>query len=304
MKIYDPAEDGYSILPSDLGQSVVRVVLVSCVVIWTVVSASSRSPEALIGQPHFRFALLYWAVSIIALIWTAVVLGKAARTSRLFLATRVASVFTDVSAASVYTAISGEAGIILYPVYLTICIGYGFRFGVRYLYLALVISAVFFSFAAQANPYIADNEILVWAYYLGIAVVPLYSASLLNRHREVLERIREVNLARSRFIANMSHELRTPLHAIISVSDLLSEEQSPKRDEVDGTYQKLRMIGDSAQHLLNLVNRVLDIASADAGGLGNIELRNIELGKTILASLRICQLELPKKRRHVHGIRF
>ena len=295
MKIYDPAEDGYSILPSDLGQSVVRVVLVSCVVIWTVVSASSQSAEALIGQPHFHFALLSWAVSIIAFIWTAVVLGRAARTSRLFLATRVASVFTDVGAASVYTAISGEAGIILYPVYLTICIGYGYRFGVRYLYLALVISAVFFSFAAQANPYIADNEILVWAYYLGIAVVPLYSASLLNRHREVLERIREVNLARSRFIANMSHELRTPLHAIISVSDLLSEEQSPKRDEVDGTYQKLRMIGDSAQHLLNLVNRVLDIASADAGGLGNIELRNIEFGKTILASLRICQPNAEQK---------
>lgn len=277
----------YEVRPSDLSQAIFRVALVSCVVVWTAYIAASFSVAAMLDSPVFQFSILYWLLSVAVLIWTASVLHTAPVTSKLYGITRTISVFLDVGAASFYTAISGEAGIILYPVYLTMSIGYGYRFGVRYLYLALGVSALFFSFAAKSNPYIGNNPSLLWAYYLGMILVPLYSASLLNKHREVLARIREVNSARSRFIANMSHELRTPLHAIISVSDLLTEEAENER--FLGTRHKLRMISDSAQHLLNLVNRVLDVASADAGGMGTVNPQPIDLEKTVLSSVRICQ---------------
>ncbi len=281
--------ESYEIRPSDLSQAVFRVLLVSAVVIWTAVNGQTNSLVDIIREPHFQFAVLYWVISVLMFCWTAYLLARVRPNSLLYQITRVFGIFTDVGAASVYTAISGAAGIILYPVFLTISIGYGYRFGVRYLYAALVVSAVFFGFAVQRNSYIIENTNLILAYYLGIALVPLYSASLLNKHREVLQRLKEVNLARSRFIANMSHELRTPLHAIISVADLLSEDFRERANEVDGTYQKVGMIGDSAHYLLDLVNRVLDIASADAGGVGAAKLATVNLRETIATSLKVCR---------------
>ena len=281
--------DHFEISPSDLGQAKFRVALVSAVVIWTVLSADTTQSTEFFREPHFLFALLYWVISFVVYLWTRWYLVKTDLSSVLYPVTRGAGILTDVGAASVYTAISGEAGIILYPIYLTISIGYGYRFGVSYLYLALLTSAAFFGIAAQHNSYIANNTNLIWTYYLGIALVPLYSASLLNRHRDVIERIKEVNSARTRFIANMSHELRTPLHAIISVADLLAEDSKDLGTHKADSSIKLRMIGDSAHHLLALVNRVLDIASADASGMTLTRQNRIKLDDTVCASLRICQ---------------
>ena len=289
-------ESQYDVSPSDLGQSVFRVALVSIIAIWTYVVAFRRSGEWFPPEANFRFALVYLALSLVIFVWTFGVLRQRPSASRLFTATRVISVFTDVGAVSVYTGLSGEDGVILYPIYLTCIIGYGYRFGLRYLYLTLAVSASTFALALMANDYLASSGNLIAAYYLSILIVPIYATSLLKQHRLVLDKIREVNAARSRFIANMSHELRTPLHAIISVSDLLGEDLEQRPDERDVQLQKVRMIGDSGQHLLDLVNRVLDMASADAGGVGTVRLANLELKQVLLSSIRICQPNAEKKR--------
>lgn len=73
----------------------------------------------------------------------------------------------------------------------------------------------------------------------------------------------EANLAKSQFIANMSHELRTPLNAIIGYSEMLAEEENEK-----GNTQALSDLGkikSAGDHLLRLVNNVLDISNIDAG---------------------------------------
>jgi signal transduction histidine kinase len=87
------------------------------------------------------------------------------------------------------------------------------------------------------------------------------------RSREVMQRsmidLREANLAKSRFLANMSHELRTPLNAIIGFSEVLA---SAMFGPLDGRYQGYaRDINSSGQHLLSLINDVLDIAKIEAG---------------------------------------
>ncbi len=89
----------------------------------------------------------------------------------------------------------------------------------------------------------------------------LESARLRNENRDIAETSRLKGL----FLANMSHELRTPLNAIIGFSYLLREgvvgESSPK------FHEYLDHIHDSGQHLLALINDVLDLSKVAAGKL-------------------------------------
>ena len=74
----------------------------------------------------------------------------------------------------------------------------------------------------------------------------------------------EANLAKSRFLATMSHELRTPLNAILGFSEIMRAEilgphNNPTYKEYAGD------IHQSGQHLLNLINEILDISRIEAG---------------------------------------
>ena len=93
------------------------------------------------------------------------------------------------------------------------------------------------------------------------------SAWLLHRQRMISLRLRESqeraessNRLKSEFLASVSHELRTPLNGIIGYADLLREtsEDEPHREYAG-------VIFDSSQHLLELVNSILDMARVEAG---------------------------------------
>jgi len=81
---------------------------------------------------------------------------------------------------------------------------------------------------------------------------------------EARRRAEESNLAKSRFLASMSHELRTPLNAILGFSEVMSGEVlGPIANESYKEY-----VGDihrSGQHLLNLINEILDLSRIEAG---------------------------------------
>ncbi len=283
------ANSNLEVRPSDLDQAFVRVVFVSAVVLWSYANAPASTPLEALNYKYFTLAFSYWTFSLLAYGWTYFFIQRVDANSPTLLATRIVSIFADIGAISGYTAISGSFGVILFPVYLNSIIGYGYRFGVKYLYFTLAVAAVFFTIAVLYNQYLRESRELVFAYYLGMVLVPLYSASLLKKHREVLERIRDLNDARSRFIANMSHELRTPLHAIISVSDVLKETIDDARSHKESRHQKMQMISDSAQHLLGLVNKILDVASADAGKVPTRQREWINVVNVVQTALRICQ---------------
>ena len=81
---------------------------------------------------------------------------------------------------------------------------------------------------------------------------------------EARRRAEEANLAKSRFLASMSHELRTPLNAILGFSEVMGNEVlGPMQNETYREYA--RDIHGSGQHLLNLINEILDLSRIEAG---------------------------------------
>ena len=77
-------------------------------------------------------------------------------------------------------------------------------------------------------------------------------------------RAEKANNSKSQFLANMSHELRTPLNAIIGYSEMLKEEFED--DDLPKVYSDdCDRIHDSGEHLLHLINEVLDLSKIEAG---------------------------------------
>ncbi|MDZ4765086.1 MAG: GAF domain-containing protein [Chloroflexota bacterium] len=94
------------------------------------------------------------------------------------------------------------------------------------------------------------------------------------RERLTAERLRDVDRLKSQFLANMSHELRTPLNSIIGYSEVLMDGDDGKLP--NEAQEDVRVINQSGQHLLALINEILDLAKIEAGEM-KIDLQPLDL---------------------------
>jgi signal transduction histidine kinase len=95
--------------------------------------------------------------------------------------------------------------------------------------------------------------------------------------REIEDKSRQIEAAnrhKSEFLANMSHELRTPLNAIIGFSEVLKERMFGELNEKQAEYTD--DILTSGQHLLSLINEILDLSKVEAGRM-ELELATFDL---------------------------
>jgi signal transduction histidine kinase len=103
-------------------------------------------------------------------------------------------------------------------------------------------------------------------------------ASLVQAEHEITQardRAEKAAATKTRFMSNMSHELRTPLNAIIGTTHILMQEQGQLQDD-----EHFKILIDSSQHMLHLVNEVLDFNKLDEGKLELVQ-APMDLGATL-----------------------
>ena len=83
--------------------------------------------------------------------------------------------------------------------------------------------------------------------------------------RHAMQQAEEATRAKSQFLANMSHELRTPLNAVIGITEMLEEDAEDLGQ--DDFVEPLRRIRGAGNHLLHLINEILDLSKIEAGRL-------------------------------------
>ena len=173
--------------------------------------------------------------------------------------------------------------------YCFVILGVQFRFAL----LAGLLILAAFGAAMWGEPSLQVSEPAYWTYH--VVTLFILSAGVgwwrefllrqdfatrwaLHEAREEAERLART---KSEFLATMSHEMRTPMNAVIGLTHLL------RRDTTDAAQaERVDRVADAAQHLLHIINDVLDLARIESGKL---ELESIEFDLDVLLS-RCCAL--------------
>ncbi len=108
-----------------------------------------------------------------------------------------------------------------------------------------------------------DEEISTLETLAAQLAVAIQNARTFREQQETAERLKEIDKLKTQFLANMSHELRTPLNSIIGFSRVILK-------GIDGPLTELQKadltsIYNSGQHLLGLINNILDLSKIEAG---------------------------------------
>ncbi len=110
---------------------------------------------------------------------------------------------------------------------------------------------------------------------------------------DALFRANEASRAKSTFLANMSHELRTPINAVIGFSEIMAKELFGPL--ANPQYKQYSIdIFDSANHLLDLINDILDMAKLETGKY-SLSARPFELAVAIEQAVRLTRRKAEEK---------
>ena len=202
---------------------------------------------------------------------------------------RIVGMCVDIGALTYCLYVGGSTTAVLYPIYLWIIFGNGFRFGLRYLFASMALALIGFATLLAASPYWSGTGHLGIGLLAGLLVLPAYTSTLIRSLNKARTEAEEASKAKSQFLASVSHELRTPLNAVIGMSDLLNDSRLDA-DQAD----MVTTVSGSARSLLALIEGILDFSRIESGRMP-IESVDFDLHQTLTAVKNMLQAEARAK---------
>jgi signal transduction histidine kinase len=158
--------------------------------------------------------------------------------------------------------VGGEYTAPLFAIILWITVGYGMRYGSRYLAIGTGLALSSLMAMIALSSYWRDHPFLIGTFIFTAIIVPAYAHSLLGDTRRARDAAIAADLAKSRFLAQASHDLRQPIHAISLFTACLRDERlTPDQQEMVDSIDR------SLNSVTRLFRSLLDISTLDSGKL-------------------------------------
>src|SRR6266581_1742438 len=210
---------------------------------------------------------------------------------------RFLSLAVDMGTATILLGLTGEKSAIVLFVYTWVAVGHGFRYGLRYLYIAWIVSLVAFvlvyALSAAVDGFWHQHPLVWLGAFISVGAPTFYVARFLKQklvavraaeearvqmeraqadaERERAERARAeaeraraeaeaASEAKSEFLATMSHEMRTPLNGVVGAAEMLAVKDLPNKER-----QLVNWLLASSRQLRSLIDNLLDLRKIEAG---------------------------------------
>ena len=173
---------------------------------------------------------------------------------------RYLALFADIASATFSSYLTGGINSVYVLVYLWIYIGYGTRYGKRYLLAAMAMTFIGYNILILTENAWSMLTLDAIAFLLLIVALPLYLYSLQKRLQDAVTETEQANRAKTEFLSTMTHQIRTPIGGVVGMIDLLNKTSLDAQQK-----QYLQALSQSSNALQEIVEDIVDFSRIDQG---------------------------------------
>ncbi len=238
---------------TELIQSIIRL----CIGALTYLYISAGIDSGYFNATHqtlnyFTIAFFCFSfINILSIVWFPV------STPRRYIALAV-----DIGSATFSSFLTGGINSVYVLVYLWIYIGYGTRYGIRFLIVAVVFTLIGYNILLLTEDAWHLLTLEAIAFLLLIIALPAYLYSMQKRLMKIAEQADSNSLAKSEFLSNMTHQIRTPIGGIVGMIDLLNKTNLDVQQK-----QYLQSLSQSSQSLQEIIEDIVDFSRIETGNI-------------------------------------